>query len=135
LSGKIHHPMRIVIPIIIYVIVPVLGCLTYLKIDRDMQRKEIQFAPDIPIFALFFGYGGWLVFILTAFFWEMSGMAALGFFVLLIPTPFVILGCAVWLYRHRGESRYYGYSLRASYIYVSLTVLVWAGLFLNSGRR
>ena len=127
--------MRIAIPIIIYLVIPILGFLTFLKIDRDIVRKEIQFAPDIPIFVLFFGYGGWLVFILTALFWEMSGMAALGFFVLLIPMPFGISGCAVWLYKHRGESRYHAYALRASCIYMALTALVWAGLFLNVGGR
>jgi hypothetical protein len=60
-SEKFRLPMRILIPVIIYLTVPIVGILAYLKIYRDLERKEIPCAPYIPIFILFFAYGGWLV--------------------------------------------------------------------------
>ena len=127
--------MRSIIPIVIYLVVPIVGILAYLKIYRDIERKEIPYAPYIPIFILFFAYGGWLVFILTALFWEMSGMSALGYFVLMIPAPLVMIGCITWLYQHREKSTYHTYSLGASCFYVIFVAIIWTAILLNIDKK
>jgi hypothetical protein len=84
--------------ILVHLVVPALGFLIFLKICRDIRKKEIPHPPYFPIFALFFGYGGWLMQLLTVLFWYISGMMILGYFFLLFIMPLVILVCITWLY-------------------------------------
>jgi hypothetical protein len=39
--------------------------------------------PAVPFFVLFFTLGGWLLVLLTAWFWEWSGLASLGMLYLI----------------------------------------------------
>lgn len=119
--------------ILIHLVVPAIGLLAFLKICRDIRKKEIPHQPYFPIFALFFGYGGWLIIFLTLLFWYWSGMAILGFFFLLFVMPLVIFGCIAWLYTKPDVSKYHKYALKGSYWYLALTALIWIALLLNSG--
>ena len=121
--------------ILIHLVVPALGVLAFLKICLDIRKKEIPHPPYFPVFALFFGYGSWLMIFLTLLFWYWSGMASLGFFFLLFAMPLAILGCIVWLRPKRELSKYHAYGLKGSYMYMALTVCTWIVLLLNTGKR
>jgi hypothetical protein len=121
--------------IFIHLVIPALGVLAFLKICWDIRKKEIPHPPYFPIFALFFGYGGWLTQLLTLFYWYVSGMMILGLLFLLFGTPPVVIGCIVWLRPKRELSKYHAYALKGSYGYLMLTGFVGTVLFLIMGQR
>jgi len=76
------------IPILIYFVIPIAGLATYIMLVKRI-KSELGSAPYIRLFFLFFIYGGLLITILTAIFWEWSGMALLGMAFLILPAPLI----------------------------------------------
>jgi hypothetical protein len=101
------------------------GSFLYLKVRRDMQRRQVPNAPDVPIILVFLGFCGWVALLVTALFWRMSGAASIEYLVLLIPVPLAILGCVGWLFPLRKISRYHRYALAAGILYLVITACVW----------
>lgn len=111
--------------ILINLSVPVIGAFFYLRLRLQMRKKQVPNPPEIPMMALFFGYCGLLILLLTALFWRMSGLASVEYILLLIPLPLVILGCIGWLYPLRNVSRYHRYSLIGCVSYIVVMACVW----------
>jgi heme O synthase-like polyprenyltransferase len=77
---------------------------------------------------LFATFGGWLVLLLTALFWEWSGMASLGFLYLVLVAPVGTAALAWSLYRRRAMSGFHRSAFVASISYSGLvlaTLLGW----------
>ena len=66
--------------------VPALGFWLYVKLCKDESISKYS----LPLFILFFTYGGWLMVILTGLFWYWSGMASLGVVFLIFVAPFIL---------------------------------------------
>ena len=60
-----------------------------------------------PYFLIHVFYGGLLLIVLTALFWEWSGMASLGFFACVFLGPVILLFQAWWLRKRMRESRFH----------------------------
>jgi hypothetical protein len=82
----------------IYVVTPLLGVAAYAMLLRKMSAARVDSPPTIAFFVLFFTLGGWLLVLLTAWFWEWSGMASLGMLYPLLVAP-VLTGAMFWKVR------------------------------------
>jgi hypothetical protein len=98
---------RLLIAIIIYFVTPIVGIYYYYRLYKKMVGEKIKNAPAIEFFILFATYGGVLITILTAVFWEWSGMASIGGFYLIIVAP-IVMGIIAYSYRIRmHDSKYH----------------------------
>jgi hypothetical protein len=82
----------------IYILVPITGALAFLALIRKMRSKGVVSPPEIPMFILFFTFGGWLEVLLTAWLWEWSGLASIGMLYLILIAP-VITAVMSWQLR------------------------------------
>ncbi|MDU0370430.1 hypothetical protein [Hymenobacter endophyticus] len=111
------------IPIFIYIVVPIVCLCLHLFLCQWMQKQAI----DPPFWALLLvmiSYGGWLIILLTGLFWQWSGMASLGLFYLLFVAPFLMLGTAVSIARQQQLSVYHRWVFRASAGYIPIVGVV-----------
>ncbi len=117
------------IPAAIYLLVPFLGAGAFLLLCRRMARLRIPSPPYWPWFILAGAFGGWLLVVLTALWWQWSGMASIGVFTLVLIAPVVAAALALRLRESRTLSRFHrrafvaavGYSLS-----MLAAILVWA---------
>jgi hypothetical protein len=112
-------------------VVPLLGVIVFVLLCRWMWRAQVQSPPFLSYFILFATFGGWLMILLTALFWEWSGMASLGFFYLVLVAPFVTAALAWSLRRRRTLSVFHQSAFVASVGYSSLVlvaILGWLGI-------
>ena len=110
-------------------VVPMLGIVMFGLLYRWMNRAQIQSPPFLSYFILFTVFGGWLMVLLTAFFWKWSGMASLGLFYLMFVAPFLTAAFAWKLRNHRSLSAFHRSALVLSVGYslvMFLLVLCWA---------
>jgi hypothetical protein len=124
-------------PIAIYLLVPFAGTVAFLLLCRWMSRANIPSPPYFSCFVLFGTFGGWLLVVLTAEFWEWSGMATIGVFGLVFVAPFVTAGLAVSLFDRQTWSRLHRGAFVGSVCYSGLmlgTVLGWLGIQIFGGR-
>jgi hypothetical protein len=117
--------MEIFSAIIIHIVIPIFGISAYLKLRSNISKNAIPNPPHIQNFILFFGFGGWLLIFLTLRFWYWSGMAALGFFFLLLVMPFIIIGCIFTLFPNRKTSKYHFYALLGGFAFLLLEAGLW----------
>ena len=87
-------------PLAIYIFLPALGLAAYLVLIWHMRRIGVVSPPTLAYFILFFTLGGWCQVLLTAWFWEWSGMASLGTFYLIFIAPF-LTALMAWRLRFR----------------------------------
>ena len=118
--------------IVVNLVVPLIGVGIYLRLCRKMWRSQIQSPPFISYFFLFVNFGGCLLIVLTALFWEWSGMASLGFCYLLLVSPFVSGAIAWTLYRRREISRFHRAGYVAGLVYEVLVVVLLCVLYANA---
>jgi hypothetical protein len=78
---------EIIIAFTIHLIIPLVGLLFFLQLNNKIKREKIDNAPTTELFVIFANYGGLLLVILTALFWQWSGMASLGLFYLILGAP------------------------------------------------
>jgi hypothetical protein len=116
----------ILIPVLIYLLVPTLGVVGYLWLCSAMARQNLIPPLAAHYFALFAFYGAWVVVLLTAAFWEWSGLASLGFIGLLSVAPFVTALQAVVLRKFRTRSRFHKIAFWMSACYIGAALLLWA---------
>jgi hypothetical protein len=96
-----------------------------------MLRTHIQSPLFFYYFILFATYGGWLMVLLTALFWEWSGAASLGVFYLVLVAPFVTAGVTFSLRGSYALSVFHRVAYIASMAYSGLMVVtlgVWLGM-------
>ena len=111
----------------IHVLVPLLGVTVFALLCRKMQRTHIQSPPFLSYLILFAIFGGWLMVILTALFWQWSGLASLGVAALILVAPFVTAGVAAGLRKRRSLSAFHWGAYFASIFYccLALPALGW----------
>ncbi len=86
--------------------------------------------PVIPFFILFVTLGGWLLVVLTLWYWEWSGMASLGVLYLILIAP-LITGIMAWNLRfQRALSVFHSCAFFISGAYTCFTL---AGVTLAFG--
>jgi hypothetical protein len=106
--------------IAVNVLVPILGIIVFRFLCRRMWQAKIPSPPFISYFILFGAFGGWLVVILTDWFWVWSGMASIGVFFLVLIVPFITAGVALSLYGRRSLSKFHLNAFVASIGYTAL---------------
>lgn len=120
--------MEAIIVIFINVLVLAIGVSLYAKIRKDMKKRQVPNAPDVPFLFLYLGYCGWLALLLIYFLRPPSEALSVEYFILLVPMPLLILGCIGWLVPLRKISRYHRYALAASVAYLVIPVCIWVFL-------
>jgi hypothetical protein len=121
---------KIIAEIGVNILVPLLGVIVFVLLCRRMRRTHIPSPPFVQYFILFISYGGCLMVLLTALFWEWSGIASLGFFYLVLIAPFVTAGVAVSLRRCYALTVFHRVGYIASIAYTGLmvvTLIIWLG--------
>ena len=98
---------KIIVGIGINLVVPFLGVVAFILFCGRMWKTKIQSPPFFPYFILFSVFGGWLMILLTALFWEMSGMVSLAFIYLILIAPFATAVVAWCLRRRRALSSFH----------------------------
>jgi hypothetical protein len=102
----------VIIPLLIYVLVPVIGLVAFVWASRRVPVSELTSV--VPMFSAAFCCGGLLLVVLTSFFWQWSGMASIGmFFLMLVGTPTMILQ-ALWLTSRKDRGAYTLWAWRLS---------------------
>jgi len=120
--------MEAISVILINLFILAVGIVFFLKIRRDMRKKQVPNAPDLPILVVFLGFCGWLALLLTYIFQPLTGVFSVEYLILLVPMPLVILWCIKWLFPLRNVSRYHRHALTASVLYLVIPVCIWAFL-------
>jgi len=119
-----------IIFLIIYLIIPLIGLLFFLKLERQMKIKNIHNRPTIELFIIFATYGGLVLVILTELFWQWSGMASLGTFYLILAAP-IVMGVIVYRNWHiRTISKYHSWVNILGLTYVVIVPVITIMLFL-----
>jgi hypothetical protein len=125
--------LKIIAAIVIHLIIPVLGVILFLKIQRRMENENIKEPPTLELLLIFSTYGGLLLVILTALFWVWSGMASLGCFYLTLGAP-IAMSIIFWrLFEKRNLSVYHKWIFRLACLYLILLPVVLI-LFYFLGR-
>lgn len=122
--------IEIITVIIIHLLIPILGLLTYILLIRKIKKEKISNTPNIDLFLIFATYGGLLLVMLTAIFWEWSGMASLGTFYLIIGGPIVMGTIAYRNFKNKGISKYHMLTYRAGISYFLITPLAFGVLMI-----
>ena len=122
---------KVLTAVAIHLLVPFVGAIAFLLLCRRMSRADISSPPYFSWFVLFGTFGGWLLVVLTALFWEWSGMASIGVFGLVLVAPFVTAALALSLRTRRALSRFHQGAFATSAAYSGLMlviVLSWLGV-------
>jgi hypothetical protein len=122
---------KVIAAVGVNLVVPLLGVIAFGLLCRRMRLAQIPSPPFVAYFVLFATFGGWLMVLLTALFWEWSGMASLGFFYLVLVSPFVMAALGLSLHSRRALSGFHHSAFFASICYSGLmvaTILGWLGI-------
>ena len=112
-----------IIPIFIYILIPLFFLLIYILMGIKMKKELNSGAPLLEWFLVFVNYGGLLLFTLTTLYWVWSGLASAGTFYLVTGAPLVMGIIAYRQCKKRKASVYY-----RSLFYLALSYFVIAPL-------
>lgn len=118
--------MNFISAVIIHVVVPISGGWLFRLLKTQMQLRQQLVLSNIELVLVLISYGGWVMVILTGYFWYWSGLATLGLAYLLFIAPFVMLYLAWRLFHQRTQSRLHtGYFVVCTgYILLPLSALL-----------
>jgi hypothetical protein len=128
---------KVIAAVGVNLVVPFLGVTAFVLLCRWMWRAQIESPPFFSFFILFATFGGWLMVLLTALFWEWSGMASLGVCFLAFVAPFVTAVLAWSLRQRRALSAFHKSAFYLSVGYsgmmfpLVLCWIGWAGLYVR----
>lgn len=114
-----------VIPVSIYVVMPIIGISAFWLLIRRMRREGVVAPPEVAFFILFFTVGGWLQVLLTAWFWEWSGLASIGMVYLVFIAPVLT---AVMFWRLRSSRALSVFHRCAFFVSGAYTCIIAVGL-------
>ena len=123
--------LEILTAIIIHLLVPFVGLLSFIFLIRKIKMEKINNPPIIDFFLIFATYGGLLLVMLTTFFWKWSGMASLGAFYLILGGPIVMGAIAYRNYKNKGLSKYHMLAYKAGLFYFLITPLTFGILLIS----
>jgi hypothetical protein len=112
----------------IHLVVPAMGVVEFVALLWRMRRAGVGRALGVPYFLIHVFYGGLLLIVLTALFWEWSGLASLGVFACVFLGP-VILSLQAWrLRKGMRDSRFHAVAIVLSALYplCLAALVVWA---------
>ena len=112
------------VPILIYLVIPILGLLLYQQVCTVMDRRKVREAPRVVLAILFATYGGWLLVLLTSWLWYWSGLASLGLLYLVVVAPVLSVGFGLYLYPKRKASAFHSAAFLASAGYAIVPIAV-----------
>lgn len=119
--------MEIVIPILIYLGVPLIGLFIFLLLFRNVEDQAIYIISFINTAHL----GGWLLIVLTILFWSISGMLILGYFYLVFISPILSIGFLCYLLINKSTLTNYRYALSTSIINLCITLFMFFMFIVN----
>src|SRR4051794_40238202 len=90
--------------LLINLAIPLAGLVAYTWL---WKRMDVEDPNPVVVFLLFAHYGGWLVVILTIFFWYWSGLATLGLWYLATIGTIVTLILTVITFKERRRGKYH----------------------------
>ena len=125
---------KILIPLTIYVLFPLIGLLLFIKIKNKMTIERIISPPLFELLMIFVTYGGLLLVVITSFLWEWSGMASLGVFYLILGAPFIMGYIGYRQFNKRMLSKYNYWAYKFGVLYFVIAPLIFLGVFLI-GRK
>lgn len=110
--------------------IPVASILYYLHILAKMRRLQIEDAPVMDLFIVFFTYGGLLLVVMTVLFWYWSAMASLGAVYLILVAPVLLGIIAVNQNSQKEKSVFHRYTRLAAirYFIIAPAVLLLLAL-------
>ena len=108
---------EIIRAVLIHLVTPAAGLACYIWLCIRMHRRDVPEPPYITYFFLFFAFGGWLMILLTAFFWSWSGMASIGALFLTFISPLIASVFAFVLAGVRSDSAFHRWGFRLTLLY------------------
>ena len=125
---------EIVTAVLIHLGVPFAGLMWYLVLCRRLRQQGASPAFLRQLFLIFFCWGGLLLLVLTALFWQWSGMASLGAGFLVFVAPFLLGSVAFNLTRIEHPSPAQRLALGACLSYYGALILFFGSAVLFSHR-
>jgi heme O synthase-like polyprenyltransferase len=118
--------MNLTSAVIIHVVVPIVGIGLFRWLKTQMHQHQQIVLSDIELALVLISYGGWVMVLLTTFFWYWSGAASLGLFYLVFIAPIIMLYLAWRLFRRRNQSNLHaGYFVAcAGYFLLPVSALI-----------
>lgn len=111
---------EIIIFVFIHLVLPLSGLLVYFRLLAKLRNHNLVSTLGIYFLIIFVTYGGLLMVVLTAFFWQWSGMASLGTFYLLLPAP-VLMGITAYNNNKlKSLSRYHRLAFQLGLFYFAI---------------
>jgi len=115
---------------IVNLVPPLMGLIAYLKLCRVMRKHGVPSALYYAYFFIFYGYGGWLMVVLTTVLWEWSGLASLGFIFLMAIMPLVMIITAMVLWFSKTKNRFSRWAFWLCAIYAPIEGIAYVALYL-----
>jgi len=126
---KMKELHSLVVPFVIYFVIPLIGLVSYINLRKRIVKRELSNPPTADMFWIFFTYGGLLTVILTSLFWKWSGMASLGFLYLILLAPVVMAIISYRQYKNRKTSIFHQWMLYLGVLYFVIAPLSFFLLF------
>lgn len=82
--------METLIPISIYILVPILGLVLFLYTNKNLKPEEKKELYTLKLLIVFGCLGGLVLLLLTALFWKWSGLASIGSVFLILAAPILM---------------------------------------------
>ncbi|MFK7970384.1 MAG: hypothetical protein AB8F95_08460 [Bacteroidia bacterium] len=117
----------IIIPLLIYGIIPVIGGIAYWFLVQKIKKEQITQPPIPDLLVTFLTYGGLLLVLLTSVFWKWSGMASIGSAYLLLAAPIIMGIIAYRNHTKREVSPYHNGLFWAGSAYLLIIVIAFLG--------
>lgn len=124
--------MDIIIPTLIYLVIPEIGFAFFVLLVIKTESLEKTKLFTAKLFFNFAHYGGLLLLVLTGLFWKISGLATLGVLYLMFIAVFIMLFIAIHSFLHRNKKLEY-YLFLSSSLYLIIFIL-FMGFSLLSSR-
>ncbi len=121
---------EIIVAYTIHLIIPLVGLLSFLQLKNQMKRENIQNPPTTELFVVFATYGGLLLVVLTALFWQWSGMASLGLFYLILGAPIAMGFIAYSQKLKKTISKFHNWTYNSGLLYFIIAPVTFFILFL-----
>lgn len=120
------------IAVLVYLIVPVIGFITFMWLVKQMKSRRIQNAPIDALLWIFGTYVGLLILTLASIIWPLSwsGLASLGAFYLVIVAPFIMGIIAFRLRKSISLTVYHKWTFITALIYLAIMPLILFTLYL-----
>ena len=121
--------------ILIYLIIPTVGIITYFIIVQKMKNREVPELPEVELFFVFGTYGILLIIILVDFFSLWSGLASIATFSAVTLGPILMLITARKTFHKRKLTIYHNIIFLLSISYILIIVILIISLFVLALSR